>query len=140
MMTRTLGCVFFALVAVTYALPIVEDTWAPEVELLQRVFSDSTPMSFMQADADPSTIADAKAKKDAEEAKEQEAAADEKKFTDEEADLTKKAAALGAKSKKLSDEATAANVAAASAAAANAADVMKKATQAAADTVKAEAE
>jgi hypothetical protein len=140
MMTRTLGCVFFALVAVTYALPIVEDTWAPEDELLQRVFSDSTPMSFMQADADPSTIADAKAKKDAEEAKEQEAAADEKKFTDEEADLTKKAAALSANSKKLSDEATAANAAAASAAAANAADTMKKATQAAADTAKAEAE
>merc|ERR1719230_2357723 len=121
MMTRTIGCLFVALVAVTYALPVVEDTWAPEDELLQRVFSDSTPMSLMQAD--PSTIkhaADAKAKADAEA---KEAGADEAKFTKEESDLT----------------ANAANQKAASDAAANAADTMKKAQEAAAATAKAEA-
>merc|ERR1719333_1579561 len=137
MMTRTIGCLFVALVAVTYALPVVEDTWAPEDELLQRVFSDSTPMSLMQAD--PSTIkhaADAKAKADAEA---KEAGADEAKFTKEESDLTAKAAKLKEASEKLRDAATAANQKAASDAAANAADTMKKAQEAAAATAKAEA-
>merc|ERR1719171_1021596 len=137
MMTRTIGCLFVALVAVTYALPVVEDTWAPEDELLQRVFSDSTPMSLMQAD--PSTIkhaADAKAKADAEA---KEAGADEAKFAKEESDLTAKAAKLKEASAKLRDAATAANQKAASDAAANAADTMKKAQEAAAATAKAEA-
>merc|ERR1719171_1539310 len=121
MMTRTIGCLFVALVAVTYALPVVEDTWAPEDELLQRVFSDSTPMSLMQAD--PSTIKHA----------------DEAKFAKEESDLTAKAAKLKEASAKLRDAATAANQKAASDAAANAADTMKKAQEAAAATAKAEA-
>merc|ERR550537_1743503 len=138
MMTRTLGCVFVALVAVTYALPVVEDTWAPEDELLQRVFSDSTPMSLMQAD--PTTIADAKAKKEKAEGEMKAAEADEKKFTEEEAALTTKAAALKAASEELKDKATKENQAAAAAAAANAADVMKKAEAAEAATKKAEAD
>jgi len=137
-MTRTLGCVFVALVAVTYALPVVEDTWAPEDELLQRVFSDSTPMSLMQAD--PTTIADAKAKKEKAEGEMKAAEADEKKFTEEEAALTTKAAALKAASEELKDKATKENQAAAAAAAANAADVMKKAEAAEAATKKAEAD
>merc|ERR1711871_1191360 len=97
------------------------------------------PEELFLLQADPSTIkhaADAKAKADAEA---KEAGEEEAKFAKEESDLTAKAAKLKEASEKLRDAATAANQKAASDAAANAADTMKKAQAAAADTAKREA-
>merc|ERR1719313_1256770 len=43
---------FIALVAFAHALPAAEESWSDSDELLARVFSDPTPVSLMQKEAD----------------------------------------------------------------------------------------
>merc|ERR1719446_1296716 len=46
---KFLACTALVLLAVTLAFPVVEDSIVSEDEMLERVFSDSTPLTLMQS-------------------------------------------------------------------------------------------
>merc|ERR1719408_413716 len=90
-MMKFLACTALVLLAVTLAFPVVEDSIVSEDEMLERVFSDSTPLTLMQ---DPKSIKHAKDKKEENKKAEAAAAAEEDKQTKLEAKETAEAKKL----------------------------------------------
>merc|ERR1719231_2131419 len=124
-----------ALVAFAHALPVAEESWSDSDELLARVFSDPTPVSLMQKEADlneeghQASIDESSTKAEDNHAKAEKAEAKEEKWTKKEAKRTKRAAKLAKKQARLTAKAD--NAKANAEAAAYMADVVGKAEAAA---------
>merc|ERR1719313_2853085 len=128
---------FIALVAFAHALPAAEESWSDSDELLARVFSDPTPVSLMQKEADlneeghQASIDESSAKAENNEKKAEKAAEKEEEWTAKEATRTARAAKLAKKQARLTAEAEADNAKANADAAAYMADVVAKSEAAA---------
>merc|ERR1719331_3089748 len=92
-----------ALVAFAHALPVAEESWSDSDELLARVFSDPTPVSLMQKEADlneeghQASIDESSTKAENNHAAAEAAKAKEDKWTQREAKRTARAAKLAKK-------------------------------------------
>merc|ERR1719399_2492200 len=123
---------FIALVAFAHALPAAEESWSDSDELLARVFSDPTPVSLMQKDADLNEEDHQKRIDEAsDEAKTLDAEAKKgkgkrKEFRQEQKEFEKQAKKLNDKQEKLALKAQRKNAKAATAAAAYVAEVTGK--------------
>jgi len=126
-----------ALVAFAHALPVAEESWSDSDELLARVFSDPTPVSLMQKEADlneeghQASIDESSAKAENNEKKAEKAAEKEEEWTAKEAKRTARAAKLAKKQVELRAKAEADNAKANADAAAYMADVVAKSEAAA---------
>lgn len=99
-----------ALIAMAVALPVFEENdWDETDELLTKIYSESTPMALMQAD--PATIAHAKAAKEAAAASETKAAAEENKWAADEAKYVNQTKALNKAARDLARNAAIKNAA-----------------------------
>jgi len=126
-----------ALVAFAHALPVAEESWSDSDELLARVFSDPTPVSLMQKEADlneeghQASIDESSTKAENNHAAAEAAKAKEDKWTQREAKRTARAAKLAKKQAALTAKAESDNAKANADAAAYMADVVGKAEAAA---------
>merc|ERR1719454_1771903 len=126
-----------ALVAFAHALPVAEESWSDSDELLARVFSDPTPVSLMQKEADlneeghQASIDESSTKAENNHAAAEAAKAKEDKWTEKEAKRTARAAKLAKKQAALTAKAESDNAKANADAAAYMADVVGKAEAAA---------
>merc|ERR1719197_957954 len=95
-----------ALLAGINALPVAEDKWSDQDEMLARVFSDSTPVSMMiQESGNDETIAHAQGQAETNHADASDAAATEDEATAQETAATESAAGLAAEENHLAEEA-----------------------------------
>merc|ERR1719506_651532 len=126
-----------ALVAFAHALPVAEESWSDSDELLARMFSDPTPVSLMQKEADlneeghQASIDESSTKAENNHAAAEAAKAKEDKWTEREAKRTARAAKLAKKQAALTAKAESDNAKANADAAAYMADVVGKAEAAA---------
>merc|ERR1719502_2495970 len=86
----TFAVVAIALFVGAYSLPVAEDTWSDQDEMLARVFSDASPVASL-LQADPDTVAHAEGEAAANSEAEATAKADEEAYTAEEAKFEAKA-------------------------------------------------
>jgi hypothetical protein len=137
MKSLTFAVVAIALFVGAYSLPVAEDTWSDQDEMLARVFSDASPVASL-IQADPSTVKhsadEAATNSDAAAA----AKAEEDQYTAEESKLEAKAAKLHAAEDALAAKAATDNAKASADAASYAADAV--AASAAASKASADAE
>merc|ERR1719379_709637 len=134
----TFAVVAIALFVGAYSLPVAEDTWSDQDEMLARVFSDASPVvSLLQADPDTVAHAEGEAASNADAAAT--AKADEEAYTAEEAKFEAKAHKLKEAEDALQAKAATDNAAASSAAAAYAEDAVAKSAAASKASADAEA-
>merc|ERR1719160_612441 len=128
------------LVVSAYAVPVIEESWSAEDDLLARVYSDSAPVStLLQSEPTKSASGDlAEEKQKAAEEAAAEAKEHEEEWAAKEPKRHNKVLALREESKTLADDAAKANAKADADAAAYDEQVMKSVTDAAAMTAKAE--
>merc|ERR1719502_1507574 len=124
----TFAVVAIALFVGAYSLPVAEDTWSDQDEMLARVFSDASPVASL-LQADPDTVAHAEGEAAANSEAEATAKADEEAYTAEEAKFEAKAHKLKEAEDALQAKAATDNAAASSAAAAYAEDAVAKSTK-----------
>merc|ERR1719502_1981506 len=134
----TFAVVAIALFVGAYSLPVAEDTWSDQDEMLARVFSDASPVASL-LQADPDTVAHAEGEAAANSEAEATAKADEEAYTAEEAKFEAKAHKLKEAEDALQAKAATDNAAASSAAAAYAEDAVAKSAAASKASADAEA-